>query len=94
LAGYAAKSAWRINGINIPNFKRIEIEKYDSPVLITVGEKDEVWPVEQTKNIEKTLRTAGRHPEIHYFPNQGHMFRGADEISRRELVLDFLQRVP
>lgn len=78
----------------MPRTKGSEIEKYDGPLLITVGEKDEVWPGDQARRIEITLKTAKRSPEINYFPNEGHSFRGSDEISRRELVLDFLQRVP
>ncbi|MGZ3722323.1 MAG: alpha/beta hydrolase family protein [Bdellovibrionales bacterium] len=86
-----SRSAWVIAGRNIPSETRIEIEKYDGPILITVGEADEVWPVDQTKRIEKTLQQAGRPAEIHYFPNQGHVFRGPDETTRRELVVDFIR---
>lgn len=89
-----SKSAWLISGVAIAADQRIEIEKYDGPLLITVGEKDEVWPVDQTRRIEATLKAAKRSPEIHYFPNEGHVFIGPNEISRREHVLDFLQRVP
>lgn len=87
------KSAWLVNGQVIASRSRIEIERYDRPVLITVGERDEVWPVDQTRRIESILRAAGKSPEVHYFPNGGHGFRGADEIKRRELVLSFLRRV-
>ncbi|MBK9324447.1 MAG: dienelactone hydrolase family protein [Bdellovibrionaceae bacterium] len=81
-------------GKNISAGTRIEIEKYDGPILITVGENDEVWPVDQTRKIEATLKTANRKPEIHYFSGQGHNFRGAAEIDRRNLVTDFTQRIP
>lgn len=87
-------SAWKINGKAVRDSQHIEIEKYDGPILITSGEKDEVWPVAQTRRIEATLKKAGRKPEIHYFPEGGHSLKGADEIRRRELVLDFLSRVP
>lgn len=86
-------SAWLVNGISLPSQTRIEIEKYEGPVMITVGEADEVWPADQTRRVEATLRAAGRSPEVHYFPAAGHSFRGGDEIRRRELVLDFLGRV-
>jgi dienelactone hydrolase len=86
-------SAWLISGISIPANKRIEIEKYDGPILITVGDQDEVWPVDQTKRIEATLKEAGKKPEIHYFPGEGHGFKWEAELTRKELVLDFLQRV-
>jgi dienelactone hydrolase len=84
------KSAWLVSGMNIAAKTRIEVEKYDGPILITVGEKDQVWPVDQTHRIEASLRAAGRNPEVHYFPNGGHNFWGDDELQRRELVLNFL----
>lgn len=87
-------SAWLVAGKSISEGARIEIEKYDKPILITVGEKDEVWPVDQTRRVEASLAQAGRKPEIHYFSNAGHGFSGADEMKRRELVLEFLGRVP
>ncbi|MDO9183786.1 MAG: prolyl oligopeptidase family serine peptidase [Bacteriovorax sp.] len=87
------KSAWLISGMSIPANKRIEIEKYNGPIFITVGDQDEVWPVDQTRRIEATLKEAGKKPEIHYFPGEGHNFKGASELARKELVLDFLQRV-
>jgi len=89
-----SKSAWLISGVNIIAGQRIEIEKYSGPILITVGDKDEIWPVDQTRRIEATLKAAGRSPEIHYFPNEGHVFSGSDEVTRRELVMNFLKRVP
>lgn len=87
-------SAWLVSGKSIPDRTRVEIEKYEGPLLITVGDNDEVWPVDQTKRIETTLKASGRKPEIHYFVGAGHGFRGKDEINRRLLVLDFLGRVP
>lgn len=87
-----SRSAWKIFGATVLQGERIEIEKFGRPILITVGEKDEVWPVDQTHRIEATLKAAGQSPEIHYFPNQGHVFRGVDEQSRREIVLTFLQQ--
>lgn len=89
-----SKSAWLISGLSIPARTRIEIEKFEAPILITVGDKDEVWPADQTRRLESTLKTAGRKPEVHYFPGAGHSFRGSDEINRRLLVLEFLKRVP
>ncbi|MGZ3657344.1 MAG: alpha/beta hydrolase family protein [Bdellovibrionota bacterium] len=87
------KSAWLVSGVNIPAETRIEVEKYDGPILITVGEKDQMWPVDQTPRIEAPLKAAGRNPEVHYFPNGGHSFFGDDEIQRRELVLGFLGKL-
>jgi dienelactone hydrolase len=89
-----SKSAWLVHGKNISTGTRIEIEKYNGSILITVGDADEVWPVDQTKRIEATLKAAHKKIEVHYFPKQGHNFRGAAEIERRNLVIDFIQRLP
>lgn len=88
------KSAWLLNGINIPSETPIAIEKYDGPIMITVGTKDKVWPFEQTQRLEAKLKKFGRSPEVIYFPGADHGFYGADEMKRRDLVLDFLKRVP
>lgn len=87
-------AAFRVGGRDVRSGTRIEIEKYDGPLMITVGEKDEIWPAQQTRNIDKTLREAGRKPEIHYFPEGGHGLRGADEVRRVNLLLNFLERIP
>ena len=88
-----SKSAWFINGSNVPSHTRIEIEKFKGPILITVGEADDMWPVDQTRRIESTLKSMGRPAEVHYFPGAGHIFKNADEIRRREFVIDFLGRI-
>ncbi|MDO9183473.1 MAG: dienelactone hydrolase family protein [Bacteriovorax sp.] len=87
------KSSWLVSGINVLTGKRIEIEKYDGPILITVGEKDEIWPADQTRRIDKTLKDAGRNPEVHYFAKEGHGFKWDAELIRKEMVLNFLQHV-
>lgn len=89
-----SQSAWILNGKNVPADTRIAIENYDGPILIIVGEKDEMWPVDQTRRIEATLKKAGRTPEVHYFPNGGHIFGKEDEMKRLEIVGEFLKRVP
>lgn len=88
------ESAFLVNGRKVASGTSIEVEKFDGPIFISVGEKDEVWPSEQTHRLEARLKTAGRHPEVHYFPNGGHGLRGPDELKRRDLMLDFLQRLP
>jgi len=88
------KSAWLLNGVNIPSKTPIAIEKYAGPIMITVGSKDTVWPVEQTQRLEAKLKKRGRSPEVTYFPDADHGFYGVDEMKRRDLVLDFLKRVP
>ena len=87
---YGPNSAWLLNGVPVPSKTRIQIEVYDGPLLITVGEKDDVWPVEQTRRIEETLKAAEKKTNIHYFPNAGHGFFGQDEVNRKNLVVEFL----
>lgn len=86
-------SAWLTDGLAIPAGRRIEVERIDQPVLITVGEQDQTWPPAQTLRIEAAMRGAGRNPEVHYFPGAGHVFGGDDENHRRALVLQFLRRL-
>lgn len=86
-------SAWMHQGEWIPAGRRIEIERYDRPILITVGEEDQTWPVTQTRRIEAVLRGAERPAEVHYFPGAGHVFGGDDENRRRALVLAFLRKI-
>lgn len=88
------KSAWLFNGVPISTGMPIAIEKYDGPIMITVGAKDTVWPFEQTQRLEEKLKKFGRSPEVTYFPDADHGFYGTDELKRRDLVLDFLKRVP
>lgn len=88
-----SKSAWQLFNKNFLARTQIKIETYRGHILITVGNKDEVWPVEQTKRIENRLKSSSKTVEIHYFPNDGHVFKGKSELIRRQLVLDFLSRV-
>lgn len=86
------ESAWLIGGRPIATGRRIEIENFTKPILITVGEADEVWPVDQTRRIEATLKAHARPLEIHYTPKAGHVFLGENEARRRDQVLAFLKR--
>ncbi|MNL53633.1 Dienelactone hydrolase family protein [compost metagenome] len=79
--------------MSIPARTPIAIEKYNGPIMITTGTKDTVWPFEQTQRLEAKLKKFGRSPEVHYFPGADHGFSNADEMKRRDLVLDFLKRV-
>ncbi|MBL8234165.1 MAG: dienelactone hydrolase family protein [Bryobacterales bacterium] len=88
-----SRSAWLIAGRFVATGMRIEIEKFEGPVLITVGEKDQTWPVDQTRRLEASLRAVGRDPEVHYFPEGGHVFAAGDENKRRGIVLAFLRRI-
>lgn len=86
-----SRSAWIINGANVPAGRRIAVESIAVPTLITVGEADQTWSPDQTRRIESRMRAAGREPQVHYFPGAGHIFGGDDENRRRSLVLTFLE---
>jgi dienelactone hydrolase len=88
-----SKSAWVVNGKTVRAGKRIPIEKFSGPVLITVGDQDDVWPVAQTRRIEKTLKEAGKAPEVYYFPKEKHVFDHAALTCRDRLVTTFLDKV-
>lgn len=85
-------SAWRLKGKAVRSGRKIQIEKFNGPILLSHGEKDTVWPVEQTKRLEKRLRDAGKAPEVYYFPNGDHSLIGKAELKRSELVGKFLDR--
>jgi dienelactone hydrolase len=88
-----SRSAWLVNGLPVPAGTRIAVERLESPILITVGEDDDVWPVAQTRRIEARLVSAGRLPQVHYFPGAKHVFGYQDENRRRQLVFDFLRAI-
>ncbi len=88
-----SQSAWRVDGSIVRAGTRIPVERFPGPTMITVGEQDEVWPVSQTRRIEAALRAFGREPEVHYFPEGGHVFGYAGENERRRLVLEFLRKI-
>ncbi len=85
--------AWLWEGKPLETGNRIEIEKFSGPIFITAGEDDSVWESDRTRRIEKTLRDAGKSPEVHIFPNEGHAFSNGSEQRRKEMVAAFLKRV-
>ncbi|MES2854815.1 MAG: acyl-CoA thioester hydrolase/BAAT C-terminal domain-containing protein [Bdellovibrionota bacterium] len=84
--------AWLWSGKALEIGQRIEIEKYAGPVFITAGNDDAVWESDRTRRIEKTLTSAGRRPEVHVFPNEGHALKTAAEQKRKELSASFFTR--
>lgn len=86
------KSAFLVNGLSVPEGTRIPIEKFNGPILITVGDQDELWPVDQTHRLEATLKKAGKPATVYYFPGEKHIFTGKDELCRRAIVENFLTK--
>jgi carboxymethylenebutenolidase len=62
------------------------------PTLILHGERDEVVPVKEARDLEKMLKEKGRSCEMVLYPSQGHVFQGADEIDSARRSLEFLDK--
>lgn len=85
--------AWLLDGKALPIGKTIEIEAFGKPVFITVGDRDELWDYKKSVRIEERLKQAKRPVELYVFPGEYHSFSNPNENRRRQLLLDFLDRV-
>ncbi len=68
-------------------------EKIKTPVFLAAGGKDQITPIEQSKDMEKALKAAGVPVETLYYSQEGHGFY--TEEHRREFytkLLNFLSR--
>lgn len=83
---------WRGSHAEVANGTRIEIERFRKPIFITHGTKDELWSVQKAYNVRATLQAAGLKPEVHIFPNQGHVFSGTAAQQADELMMEFFDR--
>lgn len=89
-----SKRAWRWKGSSeglLPTTP-IEIERYDGPLFISHGDKDDVWTVDCTRRLEARLRAAGRTPEILIAAGEGHGFGPAAENELNSRVIAFFTR--
>src|SRR6185437_12756212 len=68
-----AAAAWTWRGEPLADGAPIPIEAYASPVFLSVGEADELWPAEMAPRLAARLRAAGRDVELHSYPGQPHM---------------------
>ena len=66
---------WRASSEGLLPTMPIEIERYSGPLLLSHGEADKIWTPESTRRLEARLRAAGRNPEVHYYPDEGHNFK-------------------
>jgi carboxymethylenebutenolidase len=62
------------------------------PTLILHGEKDGVVPVQEAYDLVKLLKDKGRSYEIVLYPEQGHVFRGEDELDSARRSREFLDK--
>ncbi len=69
----------------------IEVEKFKGPIYLSHGTADETWDVDNTKRLEARLKKAGKHPEVHTYPGEGHVLqKSGDENEAR--VIAFFRR--
>ena len=61
-------------------------------VFIVHGEKDRVWSADMSRRIQKTLETAGKKAETHFFAGEGHIFKNEARFQERRQLLQFLSR--
>ena len=87
-----SKPAWRWRGTPLESGTPIEVERYAGPLLLGHGEEDPVWPADRTRRLEARLRAAGRTPEVHYYPGEGHGLRPAAANLDRARLSAFFRR--
>ena len=83
---------WRGSSEEILPGSRILIEDYDGPLYLSHGEEDKTWSVEMTRRLQARLREAGRNPEVHFYPGQGHWFDSRAVNLHYERVAAFFRR--
>jgi dipeptidyl aminopeptidase/acylaminoacyl peptidase len=86
-----AKRAWTWRGSSedLKPTTPIEIDRYNGPLFLSHGTKDNVWDVEMTRRLEKRLRSNGKAAEVHYYEQQGHISGSQGENEHHELLLAF-----
>lgn len=83
---------WRGSSDGLEPTRPIEIERYDGPLFLSHGEADPVWTVDCTRRLERRLREAGRTPEVHLYPGEGHNFRAETRNLQHERLIAFFRR--
>lgn len=68
-------------------------DRIRQPVIFFQGGKDPIVVPHQTESMVAALEAAGRQPEYHFFADEGHGFRRADnQVRLLERLLAFYQR--
>ena len=89
-----SQRAWRWRGSSeglLPTMP-IEIERYSGPLFLSHGEADKTWTVECTRRLEARLRTAGRNPEVHYYPDEDHTLKAENWKMAWDRVVSFFRK--
>ena len=71
----------------------LRVQPEAPPFLIIHGSRDPVVPVEHSRRLHEALRKAGVDSTLDVVEGAGHGGRAFDTAERRQLVVDFLDRV-
>jgi dienelactone hydrolase len=85
-------NAWLLDGTPLKLDSVIEVEKFQKPIFISVGDKDELWDYKKSIRVSERLKKFNREVELYVFPNERHVFSPVGENRRHELLLKFLGR--
>ncbi|MGL4439455.1 MAG: alpha/beta hydrolase family protein [Bosea sp. (in: a-proteobacteria)] len=88
------KPAWRWRGSSdgLADGTPIEIERFTGPLFISHGQNDRLWSVDRTRRLESRLKAAGRSPEVHYYPGEGHGFGPENRNVQNGRLLAFFDK--
>jgi dipeptidyl aminopeptidase/acylaminoacyl peptidase len=83
---------WRGSSEDLLPTTPIEIERFDGPLFISHGTRDDVWSIEMTRRLSERLISHGRSPEVHLYDAADHGFSSDGENRHHELLIDFFTR--
>jgi dipeptidyl aminopeptidase/acylaminoacyl peptidase len=70
----------------------IEAERFDGPLFVSHGTKDEVWSADMTRRLRDRLQRHGRTPEVHLYEGGLHRLSSELENQHHELLIDYFAR--
>lgn len=83
---------WKGSHELIRTHHQINLEKYDGPIFFTHGIEDALWCFSKAQAMNDRLIRFGKSPEVHFFKEQGHSFKGEAELKRLELLISFFDK--
>jgi dipeptidyl aminopeptidase/acylaminoacyl peptidase len=83
---------WRGSSDELLPTTAIQIERFDGPLFLSHGTRDETWSVEMTRRLWDRLKRHGRSPEVHLYEGEGHGVNSEVENQHNELLIDFFAR--
>jgi dipeptidyl aminopeptidase/acylaminoacyl peptidase len=84
--------SWRGSSDDLLPSTSIAIERFDGPLFLSHGMRDNVWSADMTRRLSDRLIAHGRSPEVHLYDDQEHGFSSDGENRHYELLMDFFMR--